>query len=120
MSDYEAHRGRIIKVDPKETLEETLMSILSEEAKEHYKKWTPCIQDDKVLEYIGDELWEEVIVIDGTLYKIIDEELDPSDSYINVEHVGLGEFRYDCRFYNGGTCLSEMIEYGIKNTLKSM
>ena len=57
-----------------------------------------------------------MIEVDGTLWEIIEdnEEEDTEDISILTPNND-GTYSYIMQFYNGGTCLSEMLEDGIKN-----
>ena len=110
MSDYEHQRGRIIKVVSEEgiTLHQHCLNILEEKGikyDENYKYY------DNPEEQVGDELYEKYVILQGELYEyleLVDE--DPYESFAHVEEGDNGEIRFHSRYYNGGTCLSEMLD----------
>lgn len=54
------------------------------------------------------------VEVDGVLWEIIDEEEDADDNLSHFTPVSDGVYSYVVQFYNGGTCLGEMIEEGIQ------
>lgn len=54
--------------------------------------------------YLGDNIYEIIEI----------EERDICDDYCHLEKIDADTYRFDTQFYNGGACLSEMIEYGFK------
>jgi len=49
------------------------------------------------------------------LYEIINLiEEDPNDCWIKMTKIDDGIFTFNTSYYNGGTCLDEMIEHGLK------
>ena len=53
------------------------------------------------------------MVINNIVYIIEDSQLDPDEDICNVS-IDNGVINYEVKFYNGGTCMSEMIEEGVK------
>lgn len=114
MSDYEQHSGKLRKVpsDSGESLFELVQRIYKEEG----LKW-----DDKYTEKTTyfDEIYEKYFIIDKELYKVIEHiEEDECDSFMRMHHESNGDIVFSTRFYNGGTCLSEMIEDGVRKLNK--
>ena len=63
---------------------------------------------------IQEEYQTKYIIHNDKLYKIIEcIEQDSEDSYINMTQ-NKDVFSFNTRFYNGGTCLVEMLEEGIE------
>lgn len=55
----------------------------------------------------------------GELYRCDDTQYPEDTSYlVDVRSNGDGTYEYIAQFYNGGTYLDEVLEDGIKNTLK--
>jgi len=114
MSNYETHVGKI-KLFPREN--EELDKEYLKRALENFKEeiWDRV---DSIEQYIEeDDIYEEVFYVNDKLY-------------LNVEHKALDEddcelegddengYRYYFNFYNGGTCLTEMIEESLKRKSK--
>lgn len=58
-------------------------------------------------------------VLNGELYRCDDAQYPEDTSYlVDVRSNGDGTYEYIAQFYNGGTYLDEVLEDGIKNTLK--
>lgn len=105
MSDYEAHYGKIKKVETELSCEEF--------AKQEFIK----ITDKEVLpkgynnfiEALRDES-EEFYFTDSDIYKIENNELDSDSDIFQYKELEDNSIEYNLRFYNGGTCLSEQIK----------
>jgi len=112
MSQTEIHKGRLVEF-PRENLEqdkEYLKRFLKEEFKE--ETW-----EDSIQEYIYEnDLYEKVIYWRDILYSNEDHrELDEDENLFLKTEKGI---EYFVSFYNGGTCLSEMLEEGIDEVNK--
>jgi hypothetical protein len=55
---------------------------------------------------------EQLIEVDGELWEVADVELETDDTIMHK--VSDTEYTYYTSFYNGGCCLSEVLEYGLK------
>lgn len=114
MSNNETHRGRIIPIlrEDNENFSEyveraTGIEFLSVEGEE----------TDDILEFIDhNNLYDKFFFYDEKLYKIDDEEFEDDDDYVKHKVLEDGVIEYSCRFYNGGTCLSEVIEEILQET----
>ena len=60
------------------------------------------------VEYLCDNYYYKFIVIDNKLYEINDTEIEEDD--FTMEEIRPGYYKYNGGFYNGGTCLHEMLE----------
>lgn len=72
-------------------------------------------EDYKDVEEIDDyELEDNVyIVIDGNcIYKVELEDFDAYDDFIEITQVQDGVYEFITQFYNGSTCLKEMLQEG--------
>ena len=75
------------------------------------------------LEVLNDEFWksdehhkDEILYINGVVYKIYDVENHDADGFFfHKEQIGDGEYKFTTQYYDGGTCLSEIIEEEIEN-----
>lgn len=107
MSDTETHRGKIIPVlrGEKENLAEYIERATGIEFLDANGDETDDIQ-----EFIYEnDLFEKFVWYDNKFYKIESEELD-DDYPVNHKVMPDGSIEFSCRFYNGGTCLAEIIE----------
>lgn len=113
MSDYEAHYGKIKKIETDLSCEEF--------AKQEFTKLT---KDDDLpkgyrnyIEALRDET-DEFYFTDSNIYKIENTELDSDSDVFQYKELEDNSIEYNLRFYNGGTCLSEQIEKIISETNK--
>ncbi len=107
MSNTETWKGKLTKIETELSIEEWL--------KDYCDKSKIVIHDyyDSITEQFSVELDEnDVCVISGGLYKIEKEEL--SDDIQSFTKNKNGEIEFLVSFYNGGTCLSEMLEEGLE------
>lgn len=105
MSDYENHTGKLRLVVPNE----------GESTSDLRKR----IYNEKYLEnpnYDDDDYYEDYIEVKGNIYKVIEhyESYDDLDGCILNKNQD-GTISFITRFYNGGTCFSEMIEEALTN-----
>lgn len=130
MSDYEYHKGKLKKVDLSEYGDDRekyfearcryeFSSLTEEELQATYKDFNES-------KYRGgwEDYWRaesdirDVINVGTDIYEIADIELE-NDTQCIVTKVGENEYEYYTSFYNGGTCLEEMLEDGMEEYLKN-
>lgn len=112
MSQDEHHTGKLKLLLPliDEDLEGLCRRILKEESIE-------LDATTDIIDCFDDELRDKYVRYKQYVYKIEDhEEDDGSDSYIKMQKTEDG-ISFDTKFYNGGTCLSEMLEDGLDRLL---
>ena len=118
MSDYETIKGKIRKIDLQGlSVEECAKRIVKEKGLESEVGQGPYFYETNLefLKWYDD--WEEgqYISIDDELYLIYDTcDLGSSSDFINMTPIADDTYEFLTSFYNGGTCLSEMIEDEIK------
>lgn len=111
MSDYESHTGKIKKVEPREN--ESFEQLCR-------RLWVDNGQEIEQYKDEGDlfgEFYEKYLnVNDESVWEIVDHEDngDDEDSFCKLHDNKDGTFSFHTRFYNGGTCMSEMLEYELK------
>lgn len=108
MSDYESHTGKLILLEPKD----------GEDFKEQCKRL--FLQNGGELEEYNDysdlfsEFYNKYLYINEGIYQIIDhKELGEEDMFCKIHKNDDDTYSFHTRFYNGGTCLSEMLEDGM-------
>ena len=105
MSDYEAHYGKIKKVETELSCEkfakQEFIKLTGKDTLPNY-----C---DNFIEALRDES-EEFYFTDSDIYKIENTELDGDADVFQYKELDDNSIEYNLRFYNGGTCLSERIE----------
>lgn len=112
MSQTETHKGRLVEFPRKneETDKNYLQRLLGEQFL--IDRWQESVQD-----YIYEnDLYTKLLYYKETLYKNEDHlELDEDvDIFIKTDR----GIEYFISFYNGGTCLTEMLEEGIDRVNK--
>ncbi len=118
MSDYETIKGKIRKIDLQGlSVEECAKRIVEEKGLASEVGQGPYFYETNLefLKWYDD--WEEgqYISIDDELYLIYDKsDLGSSSDFINMTPIADDTYEFLTSFYNGGTCLSEMIEDEIK------
>ena len=66
------------------------------------------------IEQISEELYQDYMVIDDTLYVFESKEDIDSEGFEIVDKDDDGSINFFVSFYNGGGCLSEVIENAVK------
>lgn len=106
MSETEAHVGRIIPVDlAGKTVDEWIMDKLGKtELSEYSENWVDEFfdTDDNYDKFYFNENSE-------TLYEIDAKKFNPDD-YAKLTKNSDGSYNFIASFYNGGTCLREVLD----------
>lgn len=109
MSNYENHKGKLILQKRLETEvdKDYLKRVLGDNFNE--EKYS---EFNNILDYIYiNDLEKTFFYINNNLYLNTEyKELDPYEDIQELEGNEEDGYTYHMRFYNGGTCLSEMIE----------
>jgi len=105
MSEMEYHRGKLIPIET-DNIKNYLERYMKEnniELEEYY---------DDIFEQFDYEDYE-IKLYNGKIFKVQDERFD--DPYFEEFRLNdNGEIEYLVGFYNGGTCLNEMLEEGVE------
>jgi hypothetical protein len=113
MSDYERKTGLVNRMY-------FPASVFTAEEQELYI-WTELEGNYKEEFYencIKDVYYDRYLIVGDTWFEVLSvENLDIDDSYCNISEVSNGVYKFDTMFYNGGTCLSEMLEEGLEGVL---
>lgn len=112
MSDTERIEG-IIKFIPRNE---------NETDKEYFERVTKCnyqkysYEPDSIQEAIYDnDLNKKFISVKNKIYEFIErEDKDPYDCYCNLSKIDEEKIKFSTSFYNGGTCLQEMLEEALE------
>lgn len=110
MSRVERHVGKLRKIDLNGlSVEEWCKKCCASKGMTELGEW-----DDDFTSLLLSDFSDEYIQVDNDIYEIIeDKEEEESDFFINITESPEGVISYVTQFYNGGTCLSEMLEYGL-------
>ena len=115
MSDYEAHYGKIKKVETNLSCEEF--------AKQEFIRLTGKDTIPKGYNNFIEALWdesEEFYFVNSKIYRIENNELDGDSDIFQYKELEDTSIEYILRFYNGGTGLSEQIEEIIDKVNKGL
>lgn len=117
MSDYESHSGKLVpfyRIEG-ESDKEYFQRAFEDNFKEEY--WD---EDEYIGEFIyACNMYKKVFYAKDTIFfNVNHKSLDPYDDIQELEDNGDGTYSYFMRFYNGGTCLSEMVEEALENKIK--
>lgn len=111
MSDYKAHRGRLVLFPrQKEETDKEYTKRFFKEIKQEFHE--DQFDNEGMREYLGWHLEiEKGLYANSKFYLNKDhKELDPFEDIQELEGNDIDGYTYFMRFYNGGTCLTEMIE----------
>lgn len=104
MSEIELHTGTLTKVDTK--------GLTVEEYCEHL-----CKKHGYEVAYEGDAYATTLIdtdntykILNGELYRCNDIRYEDNSYLIDIRSIEDGTYTYIAQFYNGGTCLDEVLE----------
>lgn len=113
MSEMVYYTGKIAPVDklPNETLEEQCERILKEHKYLALSKY--C---DSWSEMLCDKLYQQYVIADGEVYKVIEKNYRDIDEDIFEAHGnGDGTINYEVMYYDGACGFNEAIEYALKD-----
>lgn len=108
MSETEFHHGIIELIPYKDLGYETV---------EDYCKQICCdsnITCGTYTDYVKENYYEKYLINGDKIYVIVDTSEEPGH-FMNIQRVGPDKYSYATEFYNGGTCLSEMLKEAIEN-----
>jgi hypothetical protein len=116
MSQTEYHIGKLVPVDLQGLpLEKMCQKICQEkgviEISSLYESWEEQVKYD---------FYDQYYVVDGVIYSLQDHTEGSDEShFMNMRRESDGTIHFVTQFYNGGTCLSEMVEDGISRMNKN-
>lgn len=116
MSDYEAHRGRLIVFDRREKeTDKDYTERFFKELKINFDE--EQFDNEGIREFLGWHLEvEKGVYVNNKFYLNVNhKEIDPFEDIQELEGNDQDGYTYFMRFYNGGTCLTEMIEEAFEN-----
>lgn len=120
MSFTEKHIGKLVKVDRKgltveEWCKEYCQSHFVEIDNKMYKNWIECFRDN-----FYDICTDSIRLINGEIYELVKhaefDECEDLDFFYTLED---GSILFVTEFYNGGTCLAEVLENGVTRISKN-
>ena len=119
MSFTEKHIGKLIKIDRKgltveEWCKEYCQSHSTEIDNQMYKNWTECFREN-----FYNICADNIRFINGEIYKLVKhfklDDYEDLDFFYTLED---GSILFVTEFYNGGTCLEEVLDEGVTRICK--
>lgn len=107
MSDYETHRGKMRQVKPYDG--ETTVALCTR----------LCLQNnidpqDDPIDSLLDQLYDKFFLVGKTqVWEILEDEESEYVEHCDIFPMSDETFSFSTTFYNGGTCLSEMLGHEI-------
>jgi len=114
MSDYETHKGKLI---PTELTKEEVVKDFLDNYSGDWKWVLKLREEDKLSDEDIDEMFydiEKYSEINGKIY-IIENERFRDDDLFQMKQNPDGSLEYLVRYYNGGCCFEEALEYAAEN-----
>lgn len=113
MSQTETHFGKLRKIKLKVSLEEWCKEKCKEKGitkiPSYYTSWEETFRDELI------HLYNNYFIVDGQVWESFNHI--KSDGYEDIDVIipnDDGTITFVQQFYNGGTCLSECIENGLR------
>lgn len=101
MSDYEHIRGSLKPTN--KTVDEYVGEVKL--ASYHSNK----------TDYFSDVFYRKAVEINGMVYEVDSQELDPNDDIYRASWKDDGSIEFELRYYNGGCSFSEAMETALEN-----
>ena len=120
MSFTEKHIGKLVKVDRKDlTVEEWCKEYCQSHSIEinnkMHENWIECFKDN-----FYDICADSFQFLNGDIYQLVKhtkiDECEDLDFFYTLED---GSILFVTEFYNGGTCLKEVLDSGVKRICKN-
>ena len=111
MSTTELHQGRVTPIETTVRL-----SIWAEGYCKMNGIEEMATYNDDWIEQLQDSFYKKFLIIDDKIYQIEDTETDPDDDIVEVTKNKDGSYDYMLKFYNGGACLTELLENEIRKS----
>ena len=109
MSHTETHFGKLRKIETDLTVDEWCEVKCAKEGINEIPSYF-----DSWKEAILDKFYDKLFIVDDEIWEVIEHvESDGEDLDVMIPNSD-GTITFAQQFYNGGTCLSEVIEEGIK------
>lgn len=111
MSEQETWKGTLkaITIADKDRMEEKCKEICLMHGIKKIEDWCETWEDQ-----LREDLSDRYIVIDHTLYEYLEKTDLQYSSFCNITKIAPLTYEFTASFYNGGTCLGEMLEEALK------
>lgn len=114
MSHTETHTGTLKKFVP--PFGENYLDWAKKTLETLHIKFESIYYDDEIDQLLDHnyDMYNNLIRVGDEIFVIDDTELDDEDMCIIKYNETDGSYRYLSRFYNGGTCLHEVLKYKLE------
>lgn len=119
MSEVELHTGILREVDTRGlTVSDWIKRWVNNHLDNNYEGYYSRHRNDPDFDYKGafyTFTWHNPYIITrDKIFKVYDH-LQESDFICNISKLPNGDYTYTAQFYNGGTCLTEVLENELKS-----
>lgn len=115
MSQNEFHTGKLVPVDlGGKTIEEFAEEICKESGISKISSY----HDSWLEEFRYGPAEEKYFIIDGEIYEMVEHLESDDDYFVHMIRNNDGSISFSTQFYNGGTCLSEVVEGSVSTMNK--
>ena len=120
MSEYQHQRGKLMEFKRSSTeskedfFKRAMGNLFKQEAFNQY------ILDNDMFDFLDEcNCYEKIFYINENFYKVLEiEEIDPNYE-VQVLNKNLDDtYTFEMKYYNGGTCLEEMIQESLEKLKK--
>ena len=109
MSEQQTQTGKFKKIDLQgKTIEEWCEEQCIKLGKT--EKW----EDETWKEFFFDMFWDDYFIVKDEVYQILEVEDIDNYYYVQVDKQDDDTYSFYATYYDGGTCLTECLEEGIK------
>lgn len=108
MSETVRYKGKLKLVESGGTLQQNVRRFL--DANKYTMQYEVDWEDKyQIRDVFYDTFYNDYYIINDSIYEIVEKELLGYEDRVTVTEKG-DVIEFDCTFYNGGTCLEELIE----------
>lgn len=106
--EYWTGNAKVVKPQDGEDLESLCKRLCEErgyEKTEYHNAYEEVLQENS---------YKELVIVDGVVYDTSEMESDDSGEICEASRIDEDTVRVTLKFYNGGTCFSEMFEAAVQ------
>lgn len=112
MSEMVHYKGTLQKVISKdgEKLEELCRRLLNDNGITRSESWNSSWE-----EVFRDEFYKEAVIVDGEVFMVEKESIDPDSDVYNAHKNRDGSIHFEVMYYDGGCSFDEAIKTALKS-----
>lgn len=104
MSEVEHHKGKLIP---------TGKSVIQYMEGKPVPRYINVEDPEDVLEWFRDESYRTAVEIEGQVFTVESEKIDPYDDIMRASKNDDGGYNFEVKYYNGGCSFDEAIEQAV-------